>query len=274
MTKHLTVQYTLSVMECPCGSGKLPKRCCGEVKPRILTAQLDPRNYHESDGIAVGMDYSLKRIVNGDLKPLIGKVKLSQGYSRKKNNKIIIEGEVDGEYVMNPESTLLGYDAIFSIDTNTKTINKTRISVTGIVYSHVNCDDKGVCVLSYLPLTVLEFWDAEINAEVLGWIAAIRAILEDKRYQGKSILIIVDSVLGDLDNINMRSKPIFSDFYLPDNFTMMYASSDVASNLSNKLIKASDKMASMKLQELSQDLQPDSLKETPYPCRLFRQWMN
>ena len=61
--KYLTVEYDLKITECPCGSGKEPVKCHGYVKPRTHTALLDPRNYTDSEGIAIGLDYSLKRFV-------------------------------------------------------------------------------------------------------------------------------------------------------------------------------------------------------------------
>ncbi len=122
----LTVEYDLKITECPCGSKKKPEKCCGPVKPRTYSAEMDPINYYASDGIAIGLDYKLKRIVNNKLEPLLGDVNYSQKYKRAKGDKVIIQGLSNGDYVMSPESVLLDYDAIYFVDTNMKSHNHAR----------------------------------------------------------------------------------------------------------------------------------------------------
>lgn len=268
-----TFEYDLKVSECPCGSGKKPEKCCGPVKTRTHSVDLDPRNYYESDGLAIGLDFNLKRIVRGELKPLIGKPKFSQSYKRKKNNKILVKGNSLSEYVMHPDSIILGYDDLFFVDTNTVDISGHMVSATGVIHAYYTTD-KGQKALMYTPLTILEFWDSDVSPEILGWYAIVDAITNDSRYNGKKMAFIVDSQLGNLDKINSREIPLLGDYCLPNNITLVYASSDSASNMANKLMKACDRFSRDKLNELKINQKVPHFEETPYPCAGFRQWMH
>lgn len=269
--KTLSFQYDLNVVECPCGSGKKPEKCCGPVKPRTYLVDLDPRNFYESEGLAVGLDHKLKRIVKGKLKPLIGTPRLTQSYKRKKKKKVLVEGEVYGEYVMHPDSVLLGFEQIFSIDTNTWCIDEHKVSVSGVLHAYVEKAETDN-ILYFLPITAFEFWDAEVEPERLGWYALIQATMTNEEMCGKRTALIVDSGLGCLEGINKRELPIVGDFYLPENFKLIYASADIGSNMSNKLIKLSDRLSTAQLEKIKGDPKKESLYATEYACRWFRQW--
>ncbi len=56
--------------------------------------------------------------------------------------------------------------------------------------------------------------------------------------------IVVDSDLDILQKINAREEPIFDDFFIPENVTLIYASADSGKEtLINKLIRATDRVA-------------------------------
>jgi len=268
----ITLEYDLNVTECPCGSKKKPEKCCGPVKPRIYSAEMDSVNYHESEGFAIGLDYQLKRVVNNKVKPLIGEVQYSQKYKRDKGDKVIVQGPSNGDYVMSPESILLDYDDIYFVDTNTKNTVKHKISMTGVIHAFIEKLEKDICRLIYTPLTVLEFWDPEIESETIGWYALICAILEMPDNTNREILLVVDSRLDDLKGLSNGVTPLFDDFYIPENISLIYASADVGTNVANKLIKMADKLATNKLNEVLIDPREGLLKETVYPCQWFRQW--
>lgn len=268
-TENLTIEYTLKDDECPCGSGKSPEKCCGFVKSRTYTAELDYKNYLESDGIAIGLDRTLKRIKDGERLPIIGDVKFSQSHSREsKLPKIIIKGIPGNEYIMDPNSILFGCDSIFAIDTNTRDIEGHTISMTGVVHAFIKGDE-----LKYAPITILEFRDPEVNPELLGWYAVIKSIKESADFADKNIAIIVDAHLDDLDAYNNKSKPILGDSYLPIGITLLYASADKGTSVGNKLIKLSDRIARDQLGKTGVLSDVETLKETPYPCKYFRQWL-
>ncbi len=267
----IMVEYDLKVIKCPCGSGKKPEKCCGPAKPRTYSVELDIRNYYESDGLAIGLDHQLYRVVNGKHLPLIGRAKFTQSYKRKKNNKVIVKGDTGEQYVLHPESLLQGYESIFAIDTNTQDIDGSTVSMSGIVHAYTETDGDAT-TLWYMPLTINEFWDATEKPELLGWYVLIKSIMENDEFSNKKTGIIVDSELGRFDRFNSRSEPIMGSFYLPKEFTLIYASSDTSSNIANKLLKQCDRLATMKLNEVTVDARKSSLKRTPYPCMWFRQW--
>ncbi len=271
--RTLTFQHDLKVTECPCGSGKKPEKCCGPAKQRTYSVDMDPRNYYESDGFAIGLDSKLNRIVNGQLKPLIGTPRFYQSYKRSKNDKVLVKGDSAGEYVMSPESILLANDQLFVVDTNTRNLGSHRVSVTGVLHAYV--EKRGEQhALMYGPATLLEFWDAEVSPELLGWYALLASLAEDDQYRCQRIGLIVDSELGKLDAMNDGRVPVLGDFYLPANCKLIYASADRGTSVANQLMRVCDRFASDKLALLAEDSQRDSLKETPYPCRWFRQWVH
>ncbi|MBW9275713.1 MAG: SEC-C domain-containing protein [Candidatus Thiodiazotropha sp. (ex. Lucinisca nassula)] len=270
----LTLEYDLSVTECPCGSGKKPERCCGPIKPRTHSVDIDYRNYIESDGLAIGLDYKLLRVVDGELRSLIGTPKFTQSYKRDNNkNKVLTKGVTTSNHPMRPDSVLWNYDHIFSVDTNTITIENISISMTGVIHAYID-NTKSEPALRYSPVMLLEFWDTDVKPELLGWLVTINSILENKHFEKKKIALIVDSELDKLDKINLRQIPILDDIYLPSNFTFVFATADSASNIACKLIRLSDTLSTSKLKAIKKNLQSDSLYETPYPCRLFRQWIS
>jgi len=270
----LVVEYDLKVTECPCGSKKKPEKCCGPVKDRTYSAEMDSVNYYKSDGFAIGLDFQLKRIVNGKLVPLIGEVQYTQRYKRAKGEKVIVQGLASSDYVMSPESVLHNYDAIYFVDTNTKSTSEHQISITAVLHAYIEHVEIDKYELKYLPLTILEFWDSEIEPETLGWYAVIRAIIEIPENKNKKIALVVDSRLDDLKALNYGNMPLFGEFYIPKNISLIYASVDVASNIANKLIKLSDKLATNKLNEVLANPRNEQLYETEYPCRYFRQWVH
>lgn len=262
-----TVEYTLKVDKCPCGSGKKPEKCCGPVKPRIYSATLDSRNFHESHGIAIGYDYSLHRVVNGERFPIIGKAGFTLSHERKnKSPKIIVQGETSEDFTMRPDSILAGFDHVFVIDTNTNVIDNNKVSLAGVF--QVTLTEKTV---NAVPVTIYEFWNSGIHPETLGWYALLDGIRNNCEISGE-IGIIVDSQLNKIEELNSGKIPLYMDFYLPKNIKLLYSSADKRDAIANKLIKNADQLAALKFQSLKEDVQQDSLKETPYPCEFFRQW--
>ena len=196
--KGLTIEFDLQITECPCGSGKKPVRCCGKMKPRTYSVNMDERNYHESDGISFNKQGSLMRNVGGELLPIIGQTKLSYGYKHAKGLKILLSGDANGDFLIDPESVLQKYDNLFAIDTNTKLIDGNAISVSVVVHAYVEKIDQGIH-LNYLAIRAFEFWNVVGSPERLGWYAMINAIASNEVYQKKNIGIIVDSDLNDLE---------------------------------------------------------------------------
>lgn len=170
-------------------------------------------------------------------------------YERKKNDKVLCKVPLDSEALyLNDKSTLLAYDTIVAIDTNTKTISDTDVSVTGIAIS------KWVDQQSYsyeVPFCI-EFSELIDPKEKMGWIAAMEELSKKGYFKSSSkVLLIVDAFLNEIDAINGRKKPIVNNYYLPNGFEIGYASADAgAEYMPNKLLKMSDKAAAQVLKYL------------------------
>jgi hypothetical protein len=82
--------------------------------------------------------------------------------------------------------------------------------------------------------------------------------------------------LGNLPTYNTRSIPIYSDFYLPQNFELIYASADKGKReyLVNALIATGEKMAKFLLKNISQNKVTDKglNKVNNEPYTHFRFW--
>lgn len=272
LIKNLTVEVTLRVNECPCGSKKAPEKCCGPVKPRNHVLELDPRNYYESDGFAIGLDYSMCRIVGGKRVPLIGEPIFSHTYARTKNNKVLVQGKSFGDHVLHPDSILSSYDHLFFVDTNTRYIEGTDVNVTASIHAYVTNEKEGK-VIRYAPLALLEFWGVNVPPERLGWHAVLTAIEANNELVGARNALIVDSEMSLLASFNERKMPILNDYYLPEKFELKYASADIGASIANKFIKACDRWSSEKLDDIVRNPRIESLKMTSYPCQWFRQWI-
>ena len=69
----------------------------------------------------------------------------------------------------------------------------------------------------------------------------------------QKIAIVVDSDLGEIDFYNKRTRPIVPGYFLPKNFSLVYASADSGSeNLANHMLKLSDKISNVILQGLKE----------------------
>jgi len=78
-------------------------------------------------------------------------------------------------------------------------------------------------------------------------------IVLDKGYNPSLLIgIVVDSEQDYIEAYNKRLKPIIDDFYLPENFELMYASADASNDtILNQAITYCDKTATQRIKELT-----------------------
>jgi len=258
--------------ECPCGSGKKPKRCCGELKDRTYSIQMDPANFL-SHGLNVSLsDMSVERVIGNKKLPLYGASTITQSYGRSKGPKDLVVAPITTNHSTDPNTIFLDYDHIYAIDTNTKEFNNSDISISAVMRAYLSKKDGKKVWINYEPVTFLEFRKCEEPPENIGWMALCMAIEAQDAFKGLRIGIIVDSMKGSLKDFNSRKLPICDDYYLPEKFQLIYASADSGNEIANKLIKRCDKQSSNLLKwildnDFSEGLQPSS----DYPCSLFRQ---
>jgi hypothetical protein len=170
-----------------------------------------------------------------------------------------------------PYSFLEQFDAVFAVDTNTREIGGIRRSVTAVAATSIELVRSGdgrvaqailqQSVFAYAVISV-EGCSPTLNPERLGWKLALEGLIP--RYagyrDGKRYALVVDSELGRLPLFNARQEPLVESFFLPGNFTMVYASTDAAMDLHlNKMIDMADKESSLQLEVLAAGKEPSRL---------------
>lgn len=198
-------------------------------------------------------------------------------FNRKKGPKILNKTPLDpSKLIFNPDISLEKFDRIFAIDTNTKVVNGEIISVSCIVLCKLTRDKNNLLFAEFAPVHCLEFRNIHGVAENIAWMRAIQFVTANPAYNmNLKFGIIVDSDLGNISSYNNRSKPIYSDFYLPKNIELIYASTDVGKEyLANKLISLYDKDATKLLEDimLNKVTNENLHKVTNEPYTHFRLW--
>jgi hypothetical protein len=245
-------------------------------KPRTYTVTLDMGKPVIANAVFFDPNKGFTLLNNGRaLRPQ--KAIVEQTYERKKRPKVLNRVETHPNILFaNPNRILEQFDIIYAVDTNTRVINSTKISVSGVVgggKSRIVVEKH--TVIRYRPIKCLEFHNVSCKEENLGWKEVIKAICRDQNYNdNKRIALIVDSDLGEIDSYNEKSRPIIESFYLPSNFTLVYASTDSGSeNIANKMLKLSDSISSVILQGIEQENPKDGLvKIENEPYTHIRVW--
>ena len=242
---------------CFCGSGKKYKKCClNKTKGRKHYFVIDFGTPTKLDGIGITHDNKIEFIQGGKL--LEGeKSYFSSSYDRPKGAKIINRMELNcKELRINTSSFFSDYDVVFAIDTNTKTVNGQKISVSGIVLCDFESQKERTLAL-FSPLQCFEFRNIDSYPEKVAWKKFFESIVRKPEYKTiSSIAVVVDAHLNDISKYNSRSKPIIDDYYLPPKIELIYASADVGKEyLPNRLIAMSDKIATKLLQHIEQHIE-------------------
>lgn len=181
---------------------------------------------------------------------------------------------------VDPNAVLLPFASIFAVDTNTRRIAGTHVSVSVLV----RVVDIGTPSMKWRPLGAVEVHDARESPERLGWHWAMRCLeaacprppdFELSNASRRGIALVVDSDLGALAAINARSKPYFGTEQLPAGFTLIYASSDAGGTefIANMAIARCDTLASQLLREIEGGARKDGYETDPsLPFARFRRW--
>lgn len=169
-------------------------------------------------------------------------------YYKRANGKDKVLNSFPSGSLKDPNVTLLDYDWLFAIDTNTKS----QLSVTAIAQCFSHHSESSY---SGMICVTCNKWDSSLfpKPEIQAWAVLVDEIIRQKPHQwrSKKTAIIVDSELGLLSEYNAQLRPLATNFYLPSNFTLIYASADSGSEfLSNQLIQLCDKHAAQILKSL------------------------
>lgn len=244
---------------CPCGSGMKYKKCCLDKKPRervIMVGSPEP---------LCGLDYDKEKMehtgltVNGrSIEPV---VTFSQMHYKTDSGKEKVEYRIHDK-VIPDEAELMRYlsssfDLIIGVDTNTKTIGSETISVTGTVHCVVHSIPEPDTYSADFPehgVILFRNCPNELPSEKFGWISEIQRINHAPQSKAKKYALVTDHDLDNHISYNDKQKPIFKNFYLPDNFKLVYGRGDgPTQNLLNYIVKQCDKESNEVLSAIEQN---------------------
>jgi hypothetical protein len=243
---------------CPCGSGKKHKKCCLDKKPReqiVMVGSSKPLHGFQYD--KEKMEFTGLTLDDQLIKPV---VTYSQIHYKADSGKEKVIARIQDKVIPN-EAELMrhlssSFDLIIAVDTNTKDIGSERISVTGIVH----------CVLQRLPeadsyhadfpwhgAIMFRNCPSALPPEKFGWMTVIQRVNHEPLNRLKRFAIVTDHDLDNHTPYNNKKLPIFRDFYLPDNFVLVYGRGDGPNqSLLNHVIKECDKKSTEVLRMIGQ----------------------
>ena len=243
---------------CPCGSGKKYKKCCQKKKPRkqaVIVGSPEPLKgfYYDKDKMELmGLTLDGRKI-----KP---DVTFSQTHYNGKSGKEKVISRIQDKVIPNQADLMKHlsstFDLVIAVDTNTKVIESEVISVSGVLHCIVQATTDPAKYEVVFPLHGNLFFrncSNELPAEKFGWIMVIQNIYRDPQYKKKRYALITDHDLANHTSYNTQKIPIYSNFYLNDNFTLMYGRGDGSKvNILNYLIMQCDKQATNLLKEIEE----------------------
>jgi hypothetical protein len=158
------------------------------------------------------------------------------------------------------------YDKIGFIDTNNLPKGNKKLFVCSP--SLLNWEDETRRNAHIHPQSLfVGYCSADVNPERIGWRDFIQR-MQASNFLSRSdrMLIVVDSEKSLIPSINNRVEPVFSDFVLPDGFTMAFATSDTGvESWINKEIRRRDKAAKRAMVKVQEDqIFLDKLIESKY----------
>lgn len=182
-------------------------------------------------------------------------ITIGNGYTRESGKtKILNQIRTNSDQInLNPNANFDNFDWLFAIDTNTREYNDFIISISCSAFFKIELEEpeliKDTANQKWAAKVTMQaafiFKNPTVNPEVVGWQELINRIKQSPEFKDTLIVgIIVDSELGALSQFNRREQPIIGDHFLPDNFKLIYASSDVGREYPhNKLIRICDSTA-------------------------------
>lgn len=182
-------------------------------------------------------------------------ITIGESYTKKSGKpKILNQIEADRNQInLNPNANLEGFDFLFAIDTNSKKHNGVNIAISCSVFFQIDLKDykstKGAVTQDWHAKVKMQdafiFRNPTVNPELVGWQELVNRIKKSSEFNERlKIGIIVDSELDKLNTINRHETPIIGDHFLPNNFQLIYASSDSGMEYPhNKILKICDSSA-------------------------------
>ena len=228
---------------CPCGSGKKSKKCCQNKIPRNQYIYIGNDEKFEGFSCENG-EVSIRLPAGKKEKPdyVFSQVQ----FTRKKGSEKIVNSIPNGTAIDIPSYLASNFNRVFAIDTNTKQIDNNKISVCSIIESYFGNKQNNQISFFYRKCGILLFKNCPDNLEEkFSWVKFIKLIISSQNYNDNlKYAIITDHDFGNHNKYNNKELPLIRGFYLPNNFTLIYASSDTGKEfLLNKLIIKCEKDA-------------------------------
>jgi len=231
---------------CPCGSGKKYKKCCALKKPRKQVVMVG------TDEPIKGLHYDKDKMqlmgITKDDRQIETQTTFSQTIYIGDSGKEKVTSRIQDRVIPDAKDLLRhlsSFDLIIGVDTNTRTINSEEVSVTGIIHLRLVPvpDETGYNGIMQMPgFLLFRNCPKELHPEKFAWINIINRFNRDPGNRHRRFSIVTDHDLGNHIPFNKRQTAIFKEFYMPDNFTLMYGRGDGSSdNILNDLIKKCDK---------------------------------
>ena len=218
-----------------------------KLKPRTTYVTLDMGKSITANGLSFNPETGKCALLHNGEKLKPQKAYVDTGYNRKKGDKCLNKAQLSPDTLYaNPNRVLEQFEFIYAVDTNCRTINMSTISVTAVVGgANFKPSIPGHTAIRYRPLKCIELLNPEGKFENLAWKIVIDMIRAAPHYKEQSkIALIVDSDLGNIELYNSFSRPIYDEFHLPNNFQLVYSSSDSGKeNIANQMISLADKSA-------------------------------
>lgn len=237
--------------KCFCGSEKKYKNCCSPMKPRInlRTLNLTSEKFNKFSidnklNVELFIDgiNNTTKIIDFSSKEIIAEAEkyVTNGYFGENRFKNIfqIPDEIYKEESFGLE-VFNKFDSVIAIDTNKLQSNSQEFYL-GAAFQFKFVPENEFPIDSYL-IKLLQLEQNTEKPENCNWKNLIEFIVHHKQFNEKTrIALIVDSDLRDIPDYNKRTKPIYREFILPENFTLIYATSDKKESIINIMIRLCD----------------------------------
>lgn len=191
---------------------------------------------------------------NGNLLDL-GPQSMTRSYQGQSKEHVVAKATNLGYVTDQVGSWAENFDYIFAIDTNShpQKCNDFFCSVAFVYYGKVQKINDYERNMEGIPYLIIDWYHpCKVKIELISWMETIK-YLQKFIPSNKKVGIVIDSELGNLEEYNNRTIPVFEKWYLPDNYTLIYATADSSDEWCNKMIKQCDKSASIRLNEIIAD---------------------
>jgi hypothetical protein len=141
-----------------------------------------------------------------------------------------------------PNVALTTYTWVLTVDTNQHRTSPDTPAFAGLSWTKVARNGPGEFAIRFFRESVVELHELTERPERVGWAVAIKSVVNLPI--DVTVALIVDSELSRHDAISRRVEPVMADLYLPNQFTLVYASADVRNGyIANDLLKRCDRNA-------------------------------